>query len=361
MAQLLARWHQPDAPLPLLHTFSSDALLRIDKGERRLTHVAAAVFEDLSSASQAKNALKRGDLLLNGEAQAEGCRRVEEGDTLSLQLSPPPPLSGKKLDSRCRFASHLVEQGMRALYEDDDLAVVFKPAGIHTKSRQNPKFLALEDALPAILSPSAASDALSLPLAMHRLDVRVSGLLVVVKTRTAALSLAKQFEGHTVGKEYEALLVGAPPEETMEIDTPIVVEGAEVTARTTLRSLRLQPHLQWGVLSHVRLSPMTGRTHQLRIHTAALGTPIVGDDKYWDMAVDARELRAMSPLPPVRRGSGLFLQSCAIAFTHPKSGSDVKVEIPAEPKFSALMERANRAVRYESGGETETVERSSTS
>lgn len=105
---------------------------------------------------------------------------------------------------------------------------------------------------------------------------------------------------------------------------------------------------------------------QLRIHAASLGTPIVGDDLYWESAAAARIARGdLHPLPPIRKGGGLFLQSCAVAFDHPASdpclerhsdspieagdagrGHDVRVEIEADAKFGALLDRARRGWDY---------------
>ena len=110
--------------------------------ERRLVHVAARCFPSLQSTSQAKAALKRGALLLNGEVR-EGCRHVADGDVLSLTPPPTTPLAGDALGARVRFTRHLLESGMRVLYEDDELAVVHKPAGVHTKKNTNPKYGAL--------------------------------------------------------------------------------------------------------------------------------------------------------------------------------------------------------------------------
>ena len=279
ISHALLRWHRGVVPPPLTVTF---AAADVEDGERRLGQVAARAFAaDLGSKSQAVNALKRGDLRLNGEARVEACRHLRDGDQLTLTRATPLPLEGSALKAAVNFAGHLKEQGLVALYEDDDVAVCHKPAGVHTKRRTNRKYLSFEDACCAVLTPSAAADALPLPLAAHRLDVRVCGLTLVAKSRTAMRELERSFRERRVQKTYRALVIGAPPEGCEEVATP--VDG--LPARTGMRVLSVVAHEHWGALGHVELQPHTGRTHQLRVHMASLGTPIVGDDLYHDMMV----------------------------------------------------------------------------
>ena len=231
---------------------------------------------------------------------------------------------------------------------------MYKPGGVHTKRGANYRYFALEDALPAILSPpprpSAArasspaspSDALPLPIAVHRLDVPVAGVVLVAKTRRAARALHQQFEERTVSKVYHALLVGRPPPGVELIDAP--VQG--LAARTRLAVLTHVRHAQWGALTRVQLRPETGRVHQLRVHMAGLGVPILGDDLYWPLAAEARAARGERGLPPLRRRGRLFLQSCEVAFMHPETGGTVHVAAPEMDKFERLMGRARRAVAY---------------
>ena len=246
------------------------------EGER-LTKRAADAFPALGSKSQAELAAKAGLLLLNGEA-VETTRRVRAGDVLRLEPRAVAPPSHGRLRSRARFVAHLRTAGLRTAFEDDSMAVVVKPPGVHTKTGSNPKFLALEDALPALLLPppprgaSGAADALPLPLAVHRLDVPVSGLCVVAKTRAAHRALSAAFEERMVRKTYEALLVGdvrrAAAElghegEVLELTEQIEGQRAE----TELHVLGVvEKHPQWGALTRVRLHPKTGRMHQLRVH-----------------------------------------------------------------------------------------------
>ena len=124
----LMRWHAPgkEPPPPMLHVVTAD-----EDGER-VTSVVGRAFESLGSKSQARAAMKRGALLVN-DVSVETSRRVRAGDVLALQQAATPPPSAAKLRSVSRFVAHLRTQGLRTPYEDDQLAVVFKPPGIHTK------------------------------------------------------------------------------------------------------------------------------------------------------------------------------------------------------------------------------------
>jgi 23S rRNA pseudouridine1911/1915/1917 synthase len=341
----LLRWHTSEPPPLLQHIVSAS-----EEGHR-LPQLAGSCFPALGSKSQAERAVKRGALRLN-DAAVETSRRVRGGDVLTLQLPAAGAPSKKRLQAMSRFVAHLRSQGLRACYEDEHLAVVYKPPGIHTKAGTNRKYAALEDALPAELSPprlacgAEMDDALSAPLVMHRLDVPVSGLCLVAKTRAAARHLAAQFEQRRVVKTYHALLVGDPapagaPAAARTISAP--VDG--MAAETEFDVLDVTPHAQWGTLSTVRLRPKTGRTHQLRIHAAAeLGCPIVGDDLYWPAAASARAA-ANDTLPALRKSGGLFLQSCAVAFEN-LDGTQVEVMVPEAPKFAALRTRASSGAAW---------------
>ncbi len=367
----LRRWHTGALPEPISVTVDAD------REGLRLTKVAGEAFAALGSKSQAEAAVARGALVLNGES-VEKSRRVRAGDVLTLQPRAASTPSEGKLEARARFVLHLRSLGLRTVFEDDDLAVVYKPSGIHTKHGTKARYAALEDALPAMLSPPPAgtADAMPLPLALHRLDVPVAGLVVVGKTRGSFRELARQFEEREVRKVYHALLVGDPAEAAeaaVAARTAAEAAGAagagaaasvrwcesggrraiELTAEvdglpahTTLEVVELTAHPQWGSLAHVRLMPHTGRTHQLRVHAAGLGCPIVGDDLYWPAAEAARGARG-ERLPPIRAGSSLFLQSCAVSFAKPSDGSSVQVAVAEAAKFRQLRARARSGAEFE--------------
>ena len=284
--------------------------------DARLIHVASKLFPDhLLSKNQATKQLKAGCLLINNVSRVEGCRRVAPGDVLTFVRLGGSQLHGRALEARARFIGHMLTCGLRVLREDEHVAVVYKPAGIHTKHATHPKYAAFEDALPAVLSPSRAQGGLTRPLAMHRLDVRVCGLVLVAKTRASIMSLSHQFEHRRVAKRYEALLVGCPAGlgavgQQIEVDSPV----GNRPAASRIELLALAPHPQWGLLAHVALWPKTGRTHQLRIHCASLACPIVGDDLYWEHAITARDKYELAPIPRLRRGDGLYLVSCGVGY-----------------------------------------------
>jgi hypothetical protein len=201
------------------------------------------------------------------------------------------------------------------LYEDTHLAVVFKPAGVHTMqwvgTRQK-KHLALDDALPLLLDPPVAAAAaagagrgnhdspwttpLVRPLPAHRLDARVAGCVVVAKTSLAMKNVTAQFAASgTVRKEYTAIVVGNLTHALLADDVATVFTRAAAVAGwdgrvasavggrdavTMVHVLRVVPCAVDGALTEVRLWPRTGRRHQLRRHLSVLGCPIVGDGLY---------------------------------------------------------------------------------
>lgn len=335
------------------------------------------VFPSLGSRTQAKNAAHRGELLLNG-AEARGHTRVKAGDLLTLPTPPPPPLVPHEVLRVERLFLELTAeakpQGVRleTLYEDDDMAVVLKPPGIHSTSwsgTQRSEFgrteLCLSDVLPLLLSPPP-SNSLPSPLPAHRLDARVGGVLAVAKTRHALASLSRLFASRSVSKIYRAVVAGhvlpellasMPPEQLASANFGFLsvesvsrpgggvrieqhLEGDKL-ATTELTVLREDPCSVNGVLSTLELRPLTGRRHQLRTACAqCCGAPIIGDDLYHDDANAVRANRGLGPLPPVRRKAGLYLQAVELALPHPRTGLPLVISCPEMPRFAKLRSRA---------------------
>ena len=367
------RYH--GSPVQLSHRVDIDPLDHPDPPSRLVRYAPLVFPHHLPTKNRVVKALKYGKLLLNGMPYVEGCRYVKSDDMLTLFTDGMPQIpTDDEITKRMNFVQHVSENGgLRAVYEDNHLAVVFKSAGVHTKSNTNHRYLSLEDALPVILSPPEAEGALALPLAVHRLDVRVSGLVIVAKTKKAMVGLGDLFSNRSIKKTYQALVVGNVRESLCDlVGGPVVqdsgVEGQYVIsspihvvgrgclpARTFITILDSVPHEHWGELCLVELQPQTGRTHQLRIHCADVGCPIVGDDLYWDRARDARtsigvfRTREIT-LPQVQRQRGLFLQSQAVEFMHPVTSDVMKFKVPLPEKFLKLMAKAKEAAIYNAEG-----------
>ena len=162
--------------------------MRDNEPSRRITKFAGEAFEDLGSTSQGIRAAKGGRLLVNGEP-ADMNRHVKPGDVVELLPRAEDSVAMVDLERQVKFTEGLCQCGALTVeYEDEHLAVVNKPAGIHTTPYGSHGGLSVEHALPGVLSPPAtATDALVRPTAVHRLDARVAGLLVVAKTRQVRL------------------------------------------------------------------------------------------------------------------------------------------------------------------------------
>ena len=270
----------------------------------RLSDYARTAFEPLLSRKGISKAIKRGEIRINGKTGQSG-DWVETGQViewLDLQLRAPK--------------TYLLP--LQVLFEDEDLAVLNKPPGIEVSGN---KFKTVENALSGSLTPSARPDALPWPRPVHRLDYSTSGLLLVAKTSGAQRLLGQAFEERCVHKRYAAVVMGRIPA-SGTVETSI----ADLPARSEYEPVRIVPSLRSGHVSLVHLFPTTGRTHQLRIHMASIGHPIVGDPKYGEAG-------------NILKGKGLFLAAVELRFPHPVTRQEMNISIETPPKFAALLER----------------------
>lgn len=285
---------------------ASEYVVQEDDPRYRLDQFA---FERLGMRSKkgAKKAIKAGDLLLNGET-VETSRYVNAGDRITLLRDREPPPAYKL--------------PIPIIHVDDHVAIVRKPAGLVVSGNQ---FRTLQQALPFNLEPSGARDALLVPRPVHRLDARTQGLVVVARSASALVHLSRSFEERRVTKRYRAVVQGKLEGEGV-VEDPI--EGRD--ARSRYRAVEHTPSAICGTTTALELWPETGRTHQLRIHCANLGHPILGDDLYTHESL------------PLLRGNGLFLAAVFIELPHPTGGM-VSAEIEEPPKF--VKYRRRRAER----------------
>ncbi len=211
--------------------------------------------------------------------------------------------------------------GLR-VYEDDDLLVVNKPRGMLTASGPRDKRPTLWGTV------QAYGDHLRTQVGIiHRLDRDASGLLVFSKNDLAYQSLKKQFFRHTVDRLYMAIVQGRPHSSSGRIRSRLL-EWKDGTVHTTVRPDKGEEAISdYEVIAKekgyavVRVKLETGRKHQIRVHMAALGSPIAGDDVY----------------NPKASGQGLMLVAARLCFDHPRNGKRMEFEVDLPPHMRQFI------------------------
>jgi len=217
-------------------------------------------------------------------------------------------------------------------YSDDDVAVVVKPAGVVVHPGAGHHDDTLVHGLLRVFPEIAGVGDRDRPGIVHRLDRDTSGLLVVARSATAYDDLVAQMAAREVQRRYLALVWGSPDSERGLIDAPIGRSPGRRT-RMAVRSSGREARTGYEVLerftrpevSLLECSLETGRTHQIRVHCAAIGHPVVGDAEYGG---------ARSGVRPDR----LFLHARLLGFRHPRTGEMLSFEEPLPPDLDAVLE-----------------------
>ncbi|MBW2494858.1 MAG: RluA family pseudouridine synthase, partial [Deltaproteobacteria bacterium] len=227
---------------------------------------------------------------------------------------------------------------LEILYEDDDLIVIDKPAGMVVHPAPGHSSGTLVHALLHHCDNLAGIGGVERPGIVHRLDRGTSGVLVAAKCDEAHRRLAEQFHDHTIDRVYRAVVRGMPGADEGRVDRPIgrhpkdrkrmsVRGSAPREARTAWRVARRFPNSQRAALE---IFPETGRTHQIRVHLASIGLPIVGDSVYGRSRGRGVELERPA------------LHAAALGFAHPRSGKPMRFEVPLPADLTALLARLER-------------------
>jgi 23S rRNA pseudouridine1911/1915/1917 synthase len=257
---------------------------------------------------------------------------VREGDTVVVRVPEPAP-------------SHLAPEALplNILFEDRDLLVVNKPPGLVVHPGAGHRAGTLLNALVHHCPDLKDIGEVSRPGLVHRLDKDTSGLIVVAKTSLAHASLVAQFQAHAITKRYQALVWGRLPEIEGEIDKevgrhPTARQKMSVHARRGKRALTFWRVIKEfpGPLTLVELTPQTGRTHQLRVHLASEGHPVLGDPAYGG---------GVSRLPGHPKLLGLkplvhrqLLHAWRLGITHPRTGEPLYWAAPLPEDFQAVLD-----------------------
>jgi 23S rRNA pseudouridine955/2504/2580 synthase len=290
-----------------------------DETEIRLDRWFRRHFPELGH-GRLEKLLRTGQIRLDGRRAAAG-DRVAAGQRVRVPpLGSPAPAAPTRPVLRPSDAAMLQQA---VLHRDEAVIVIDKPAGLAVQGGTN-----TERHLDALLD-ALRFGAPERPRLVHRLDKDTSGVLVLARSAAAAASLAAAFRGKDVRKVYWAITVGVPKPRHGRIDLPLAKlmrHGAErVVAdqddgKRAITFYRTVAHAG-AKIAWLAMEPVTGRTHQLRAHAAAVGTPILGDGKYGAAAAHP------AGVPQPRR---LHLHARAIAFPHPAGGT-LAVEAPLPP------------------------------
>lgn len=268
----------------------------------RLQEYGVDIFASLPTKSGLKKAIKKGLVLVNGKT-ATTALYIKGGETIEL-------LQSKESLHKKHFNFPL-----EILFEDDYLAVIYKPAGILVSGNS---FATIDNALVQNLQKSTLPNA-TRPRPVHRLDYPTSGLLLIGKTTTSITALNQLFEKKEIQKTYHAICIGKM-EQNGKIDLPI--DNKE--AFTFFETLQTVESKRFDFLNLVKLHPKTGRKHQLRKHLFAIRNPILGDKDYFFEN-------------KILNGKGLYLHASTLTFTHPFSKEKITITKEIPKKFKKIF------------------------
>ena len=294
-----------------------DGGVKVDTLLRRRLHLSGTVIRRIKWLPDG--------ILVDG-ARVNTAFRPREGQTLSVRLSDPERRSGI-----------LPAPGpLDIVYEDGDVIVVNKPVGMVVHPAPGHSDGTLVNALLYHCGNTLSGINGTLrPGIVHRIDRDTSGLIIAAKNDRAHLSLAAQLQDHSLSRVYEAVAVGGLREDRGTVDAPIGRHPVDRKRMAVDRQNGREAVTHWRVLArypgftHVECRLETGRTHQIRVHLASIGHPLLGDVVYG----------SKKPVPGL---AGQCLHARRLRFTHPSTGQLVELECPLPGWFQDVLDRLSR-------------------
>ena len=303
--------------------------VRAEESGERLDSAVANVAGVTRSA--AGRLIGDGFVTVSGQTRDKNYR-LRAGDI--LEICPPPA-------KECEAVAQ--EIPLDIVYEDADLIVINKPVGmvVHPAAG-NPDGTLVNALLWHCGESLSGIGGVLRPGIVHRIDKDTSGLLVVAKNDEAHLGLSAQLSGHRISRVYYAIAVGNLPEDSGTVDAPIgrhPVDRKKMAVLTAAGAHAKNAVTHWNVVARgegdgtrftlLRCELETGRTHQIRVHLASLGHPLLGDPLYGgDRTRFQSHHRDLIP--------GQILHAACLTFTHPRTGEQVRFECPLPANFQKL-------------------------
>ncbi|MEO1402723.1 MAG: RluA family pseudouridine synthase [Cyanobacteria bacterium J06635_1] len=290
----------------------------------RLDRWLATAVESLSR-SRIQKLIEQGAVILNGQPCPHKKILVSPGDRIELKLPTLEPLALKPETIP-----------LDILYEDDTLIMVNKSAGMVVHPAPGHPNGTLVNAILAHCGDQLTGvGGVQRPGIVHRLDKDTTGAMVVAKTEAALHHLQGQIQAKTARREYLGVVYGAPNAESGTVNQPLgrhpkdrkkqAIVPESKGGRTAITHWHVKERLGNYTLMHYQLE--TGRTHQIRVHSAAMGHPIVGDPQY----SSGRSVGVNLP--------GQALHAERLTLTHPMSGKTIVAIAPLPPTFETLLQR----------------------
>ena len=306
-------------------TATETLLVDEERGDQRLDQAVAELAS--TSRSQAGRWVKEGRVRVGDAVVARPARKVHVGERIELDRPAPEAWDVEPEPIP-----------LDVVYEDTDLIVVDKPAGLVVHPAPGHRRGTLVNALLYHCDDLAGVGDAMRPGIVHRLDQGTTGILVVAKNDAAHRGLAAQFEDHSIDRRYVAIARGAPNAGEGRVDRPIGRHPSDrkrmsvraKSGRAAITNWRVVERFGASHHAFVEIRPETGRTHQIRVHLASIGMPLAGDKVY-----GRARSKSTAGLPVLERPA---LHAASLGFTHPRSGDRLAFEAPLPPDLEALLD-----------------------
>lgn len=290
-------------------------------GEVRIDKYISDNIAELTRSS-VQSLIKSGGVLVGGATVTKSFK-IRSGDVIEVFFREPQPIDA--------VAENIP---LDIVYEDDDLLVVNKPKGMVVHPAHGNYNGTLVNALLYHCGSSLSGiNGMIRPGIVHRIDKNTSGLLIVAKNDAAHVKISEQIRAHSFTREYEAIAVGAFRDSEGTIDAPIGRNRVErkkmcVTQENSKNAVTHYYVIkQYGGYAHLRLRLETGRTHQIRVHLAYIGHPVLGDDVYGK---------------PFRGMEGQCLHARRIGFIHPTTGEYMEFNSELPDYFKSALNKLEK-------------------